>query len=59
SFSGGGGTGVGVVTGVVFFTVVHYGRAYIGGNPFWEDIIKGAHIIFALALGFLKYPPKK
>ncbi len=50
SFSGGVGTVFGVVTGVIIFTVINYGLTYIGVNPYWQYIIKGAIIIFAVAL---------
>ena len=50
SFSGGVGTVIGVVTGVIIFTVINYGLTYIGVNPYWQYIIKGAIIIFAVAL---------
>ena len=59
SFSGGVGTVVGVVTGVIIFTVINYGLTYIGVNPYWQYIIKGAIIIFAVALDSLKYARKK
>jgi methyl-galactoside transport system permease protein len=55
SFSGGVGTVFGVVTGVIIFTVINYGLTYIGVNPYWQYIIKGAIIIFAVALDSLKY----
>ncbi|EGD7151722.1 hypothetical protein DQM43_15100 [Shigella dysenteriae] len=59
SFSGGVGTVIGVVTGVIIFTVINYGLTYIGVNPYWQYIIKGAIIIFAVALDSLKYARKK
>lgn len=49
----------GVVTGVIIFTVINYGLTYIGVNPYWQYIIKGAIIIFAVALDSLKYARKK
>lgn len=49
----------GVVTGVIIFTVIDYGLAYIGVNPYWQYIIKGAILIFAVALDSLKYARKK
>lgn len=58
-FSGGVGTVIGVVTGVIIFTVINYGLTYIGVNPYWQYIIKGAIIIFAVALDLLKYARKK
>ena len=59
SFSGGVGTVLGVVTGVIIFTVINYGLTYIGVNPYWQYIIKGGIIIFAVALDSLKYARKK
>ncbi|MDO0901125.1 beta-methylgalactoside transporter permease, partial [Enterobacter hormaechei] len=53
------GTVLGVVTGVIIFTVINYGLTYIGVNPYWQYIIKGAIIIFAVALDSLKYARKK
>ena len=48
-----------LVTGVIIFTVINYGLTYIGVNPYWQYIIKGAIIIFAVALDSLKYARKK
>ena len=59
SFSGGVGTVLGVITGVIIFTVINYGMTYIGVNPYWQFIIKGAIIIMAVALDSLKYAKKK
>lgn len=42
-----------------YFTVINYGLTYIGVNPYWQYIIKGAIIIFAVALDSLKYARKK
>ncbi|WP_313653994.1 galactose/methyl galactoside ABC transporter permease MglC [Pantoea sp.] len=59
SFAGGVGSVAGVVTGVLIFTVINYGLTYIGVNPYWQYIIKGGIIIFAVALDSLKYSRKK
>ena len=59
SFAGGVGTIIGVVTGVLIFTVINYGLTYIGVNPYWQYIIKGSIIIIALAIDSLKYAKKK
>lgn len=59
SFAGGVGSVAGVVTGVIIFTVINYGLTYIGVNPYWQYIIKGGIIIFAVALDSLKYAKKK
>ncbi|MCJ8342876.1 MAG: branched-chain amino acid ABC transporter permease, partial [Cetobacterium sp.] len=49
----------GIVTGVIIFTVINYGLTYIGINPYWQFIIKGAIIVLAVALDTLKYVKKK
>ena len=59
SFAGGVGTVIGVVTGVLIFTVINYGLTYIGVNPYWQYIIKGSIIILAVAIDSLKYAKKK
>ncbi len=59
SFAGGVGRILGVVTGVLIFTVINYGMTYIGVSPYWQFIIKGAIIIFAVALDSMKYADKK
>ncbi|MGI9276009.1 MAG: galactose/methyl galactoside ABC transporter permease MglC [Endozoicomonas sp.] len=59
SFSGGVGSVLGVVTGVLIFTVINYGMTYVGVSPYWQYIIKGAIIIFAVALDSMKYNQKK
>lgn len=59
SFAGGVGSIAGVVTGVLIFTVINYGMTYIGVSPYWQYIIKGSIIIFAVALDSMKYANKK
>ena len=59
SFAGGVGRVAGVVTGVLIFTVINYGMTYIGVSPYWQYIIKGGIIIFAVALDSMKYADKK
>ncbi|OOF67572.1 galactose/methyl galactoside ABC transporter permease MglC [Rodentibacter caecimuris] len=59
SFAGGVGTVIGVVTGVIIFTVINYGLTYIGVSPYWQYIIKGSIIILAVAIDSLKYAKKK
>ncbi|CAG23720.1 galactose/methyl galactoside ABC transporter permease MglC [Photobacterium profundum] len=59
SFAGGVGSVAGVVTGVLIFTVINYGMTYIGVSPYWQYIIKGGIIIFAVALDSMKYANKK
>ncbi|MBL4830994.1 MAG: galactose/methyl galactoside ABC transporter permease MglC [Aliivibrio sp.] len=59
SFAGGVGRVSGVVTGVLIFTVINYGMTYIGVSPYWQYIIKGSIIIFAVAIDSMKYANKK
>ena len=59
SFSGGVGRVLGVVTGVLIFTIINYGMTYIGVSPYWQYIIKGSIIIFAVALDSMKYANQK
>lgn len=54
SLSGGIGKVSGVVIGVVIFTIISYGLAYIGVNPNWQLIIKGIIICSAVALDMRK-----
>jgi len=58
-FAGGVGSIAGVVTGVLIFTVINYGMTYIGVSPYWQYIIKGSIIVFAVALDSMKYANKK
>ena len=59
SFAGGVGRIAGVVTGVLIFTIINYGMTYIGVSPYWQYIIKGSIIVFAVALDSMKYNQKK
>jgi methyl-galactoside transport system permease protein len=59
SFAGGVGSIAGVVTGVLIFTVINYGMTYIGVSPYWQYIIKGGIIVFAVAIDSMKYANKK
>ncbi|QMT31022.1 galactose/methyl galactoside ABC transporter permease MglC [Alysiella filiformis] len=59
SFSGGVGKVIGVVLGVIIFTLINYGLTYIGVSPYWQYIIKGAIIVLAVAIDSLKYAKKK
>ena len=59
SFYGGVGRISGVITGVIILTVINYGLTYIGVNPYWQYIIKGAIIISAVAFDSMKYAKKK
>ena len=59
SFYGGVGRISGVLTGVIILTVINYGLTYVGVNPYWQYIIKGAIIIAAVAFDSMKYAKKK
>ena len=50
---------IGVVVGVVIFTLINYGLSYIGVNPYWQYIIKGSIIVLAVAIDSLKHAKKK
>ncbi|PYG88002.1 methyl-galactoside transport system permease protein [Ruminiclostridium sufflavum DSM 19573] len=54
SLSGGVGKVSGVVLGVVIFTIISYGLAFIGINPNWQLIVKGIIICTAVALDMRK-----
>ena len=55
SLSGGIGKVSGVVIGVIIFTIISYGLAFIGVNPNWQLIIKGLIICSAVALDMKKH----
>lgn len=57
STAGGVGRVGGIVAGVLVFGVINYGLTFIGINPFWQQIIKGAIIIGAV--GFDLYRSRK
>ena len=52
---GGIGTVPGIVIGVLIFSVINYGLTFIGMSPYWQQIVKGAIIIAAVALDIRKY----
>ncbi|OPX44316.1 galactoside transport system permease protein MglC [Ruminiclostridium hungatei] len=54
SLSGGVGKVSGVVLGVIIFTIISYGLAFIGINPNWQLIVKGIIICTAVALDMKK-----
>ncbi|MCE1254098.1 MAG: galactose/methyl galactoside ABC transporter permease MglC [Anaerolineae bacterium] len=59
SVSGGIGNVPGIVAGVLIFTVINYGLTFIGVNPYWQQIVKGLIIVFAVAFDLAKYYVKK
>lgn len=54
SNTGGIGTIPGMILGVLVFGVINYGLTFIGVNPYWQKIIKGAIIIAAVGLDMSK-----
>jgi methyl-galactoside transport system permease protein len=56
---GGIGTVPGIVVGVLIFSVINYGRTFINMSPYWQQIVKGAIIIAAVALDIRKYLKKR
>ncbi|MDR2313170.1 MAG: beta-methylgalactoside transporter [Spirochaetaceae bacterium] len=56
---GGIGTVPGIVIGVLLFSVINYGLTFINMSPYWQQIIKGAIIIVAVALDIRKYLKKR
>lgn len=59
STTGGIGTVPGVMAGVLIFTVINYGLTFVGVGPYWQQIIKGAIIVAAVAFDMRKYASKK
>ncbi|MDR3145042.1 MAG: galactose/methyl galactoside ABC transporter permease MglC [Treponema sp.] len=56
---GGIGTVPGIVIGVLIFSVINYGLTFINMSPYWQQIVKGAIIIAAVALDIRKYLTKR
>jgi methyl-galactoside transport system permease protein len=56
---GGIGTVPGIVVGVLIFSVINYGLTFINMSPYWQQIIKGAIIIAAVALDIRKHLIKR
>lgn len=59
SFSGGVGTIPGVLIGTVLLQCINYGLIFIGVNSYWQYIIRGLIIIFAVSIDVRKYLTKK
>ena len=59
SITGGVGTVGGVFAGVIIFNVINYGLTFIGISPYWQNVVKGAIIIGAVAIDVRKYAAKK
>lgn len=59
SLSGGVGSVGGIVVGVLIFTVINYGLAFIGVNMYWQYIVKGMIILLAVIIDMRKYAKRK
>jgi methyl-galactoside transport system permease protein len=59
SVTGGIGTITGILVGVLIFGVINYGLTFIGVDPYWQQIIKGAIIVAAVSFDVRKYVAKK
>jgi methyl-galactoside transport system permease protein len=59
SVTGGIGTIPGILGGVLIFGVINYGLTFVGLDPYWQLIIKGAIIVSAVAFDVRKYMAKK
>ena len=59
SLSGGVGSVGGIVIGVLIFTVINYGLAFIGVNMYFQYIIKGLIILMAVIIYMRKYVKRK
>jgi methyl-galactoside transport system permease protein len=59
SVTGGIGTIQGILAGVLIFGVINYGLTFVGLDPYWQLIIKGAIIVSAVAFDVRKYTSKK
>jgi methyl-galactoside transport system permease protein len=59
SMSGGIGSVGGIVIGVLIFTVINYGLAFIGVNMYWQYIVKGLIILLAVVIDMRKYAKRK
>jgi methyl-galactoside transport system permease protein len=59
SMAGGIGSVGGIVTGVLIFTVINYGLAFIGVNMYWQYIAKGLIILLAVVIDMRKYAKRK
>jgi methyl-galactoside transport system permease protein len=59
SLMGGVGSIWGIVVGVIIFQVINYGLVYISISPYMLYIIKGAIVIFAVAIDAQKYVSRK
>jgi methyl-galactoside transport system permease protein len=56
---GGIGTVPGIIIGVLILSVINYGLTFINMSPYWQQIVKGAIIVAAVALDIRKYLTKR
>ena len=59
SLSGGTGSVGGIVIGVLIFTVINYGLAFIGVNMYWQYVVKGLIILLAVMIDMRKNMRRK
>jgi len=59
SLSGGTGSVGGIVIGVLIFTVINYGLAFIGVNMYWQYVVKGLIIMLAVIIDMRKNIKRK
>lgn len=59
SMSGGIGSVGGIIIGVLIFTVINYGLAFIGVNMYWQYIVKGLIILLAVVIDMRKFAKRK
>ncbi len=55
SLTGGVGNVFGVFFGVLIFNVINYGLTFIGLSSYWQYVVKGLIIIFAVSIDMRKY----
>ncbi len=58
SFTGGIGSVPGAFLGVIIFNVINYGLTFIGLSSYYQYVVKGLIIVFAVALDMRKYARK-
>ena len=59
SMNGGVGAVPGVIIGVLIFILIQYGMNFIGINPYWQNVVKGALIVVAVAIDARKYAKRR
>lgn len=59
SLAGGVGSVGSIVIGVLIFTVINYGLAFIGVNMYFQYVVKGLIILLAVVIDMRKYIKKK